>query len=73
MMPEEFAARAKSLAVFGEGLARYYAGSFAEARRIFSSIAAEDSAAGAYAEKCAELAAAAPPEGWNGVWVMTSK
>ena len=73
MMPEEFAARAKSLAVFGEGLARYYAGSFAEARRIFSSIAAEDPAAGAYAEKCAELAAAAPPEGWNGVWVMTSK
>jgi adenylate cyclase len=73
MMAEEFAARAKALAVFAEGLARYYAGSFEEAGRIFSSIAAEDPAAGAYAEKCAELAAAAPPEGWNGVWVMTTK
>ena len=78
MMPEEFAARKSSLAVFAEGLALYYAGSFAQAGRIFSRIAAEDPAAGAYAEKCAELAAAAereggPPTGWSGVWVMTSK
>jgi adenylate cyclase len=78
MMSEEFAARKKSLAVFAEGLALYYAGSFAEARRIFAGIAAEDPAAGAYAEKCAELIAAAQregalPEAWNGVWVMTSK
>ncbi len=78
MMPEEFASRKKSLAMFAEGLALYYAGSFTEARRIFTGIAAEDPAAGAYAEKCTELTAAAqregaPPEAWNGVWVMTSK
>jgi adenylate cyclase len=73
MLPEEYDARRKALAVFADGLALYYAGRFAEARRIFDGIAEEDPAAGAYAAKCAELAARSPEEGWNGVWVMTTK
>jgi adenylate cyclase len=77
MLPEQYEAKRKTLAVFAEGLALYYAGRFAEAKKAFDSIAAEDPPAASYVERCAELAAAAPegrpPEGWNGVWIMTSK
>jgi adenylate cyclase len=73
MPPQRFAAMAEILEVFDRGLHSYYEGRFAEAGGIFSSIAAADPPAAAYAEKCAQLLSSPPQEGWNGVWVMTSK
>ena len=77
MLPDQYEERRKALGVFAEGLALYYAGMFTEAKRVFDGIAAEDPPAAAYAERCADLLAASPdgraPEGWNGVWIMTSK
>ncbi len=73
MLPEQFAAKAATLEVFDRGLRAYYDGKFAEAKGIFSGIAATDPPAAAYAEKCDELIANPPQGEWSGVWVMTSK
>jgi adenylate cyclase len=73
MLPEQYAARKPTLEIFSRGLQEYYAGRFAEARRIFEEIAGSDPPAAAYTEKCAQLAAQPPGSGWNGVWVMTEK
>jgi len=50
----------------------FYAGRFPEARSAFEALAPRDPAAAKYAAKTAELGDAAP-DGWAGVWVMTSK
>lgn len=55
-----------------EALALFYRGEFAEAKKIFSAIAAEDAVAKAYVTKCDNLIAR-PPENWQGVWVITTK
>ncbi len=73
MTAEVFARKKPVLEVFDQGRNEYYAGRFAEAERIFESIAAEDPPASCYAEKCRKLIANPPQEGWNGVWVMTEK
>ncbi len=73
MTPEVYERRRQILDVFTRGLEQYYAGNFDEARRIFEGIAAQDPPASCYVEKCRELAAAPPRDGWSGVWVMTSK
>jgi adenylate cyclase len=72
-LPEAHAAARPLLESFAEGLAAFYSGSFGEAERLFARTASADPPAAAYKEKCRELAAAAAPEGWNGVWIMTSK
>ncbi|WP_316896621.1 adenylate/guanylate cyclase domain-containing protein [Pseudodesulfovibrio indicus] len=64
--------RKDALAAFGLGLARFYAGDFADAAEQFSALADKDPAADRYAAKCRELMADPPPE-WDGVWAMTSK
>ena len=73
MTPETYESRRPSLEVFDRGLREYYAGRFEEAQRIFETIAAQDPPASCYMEKCRELAAAPPRDGWSGVWVMTQK
>jgi len=73
MMPETFQRRRAVLDVFDRGRAEYYAGRFSEAQRIFESISREDPPASCYAEKCRQLIASPPKEGWAGVWVMTEK
>ena len=69
---EEYEARRPTLERFAEGLAAYYDGEFAGAETVFQSISAEDAPAARYADRCRELRSA-PPEQWEGVWVMTSK
>ncbi len=73
MLPEERAARGQALEVFDRGLKEFYAGRFAEARRIFDGISAVDPAAASYIRKCQALESSPPSEAWNGVWVMTEK
>ena len=73
MLPEEFAARTATLETFDRGLKEYYAGRFADAQRIFESVASADPPSAAYAKKCRQLAASPVEAGWSGVWVMTEK
>jgi adenylate cyclase len=73
MLPDQYAARKATLEVFARGLKEFYDGRFPEAVKVFQEISAVDPAASAYLEKCAQLAAHPPTEGWNGVWVMTEK
>jgi adenylate cyclase len=73
MLPEQHAQRRPTLEVFHRGLQEFYAGRFAEARRVFAEIAGQDPPAGVYELKCAELAEHPPAGAWNGVWVMTEK
>lgn len=68
-----FAAREKGLREFGRGLELFYAGRFAQARGIFSGLAASDPPSASYAAKCGELEASPPRGPWTGVWTMTSK
>ncbi|OHD22621.1 MAG: hypothetical protein A2064_07695, partial [Spirochaetes bacterium GWB1_66_5] len=72
-LPEAFTKARPLLESFAEGLRAFYAGRFGEAERLFARTASSDPPAAAYQEKCRELAAAATPEAWNGVWIMTSK
>jgi hypothetical protein len=60
------------LPVFSQGLQAFYSGDFDGAEKHFGAIADRDPAASCYVEKCRELRAA-PPNEWDGVWVMTSK
>ena len=72
MFPEEYAPQKARLETFAQGLALFYEGKFAPALEIFTTLRAVDPVAAAYIEKC-QAYLAAPPEGWQGVWVMTSK
>jgi adenylate cyclase len=72
MSADDFTGRRKVLAAFEKGLARFYAGDFAEGERIFSALAPRDPASAAYRDKCRELASS-PSTDWKGVWIMTEK
>ncbi len=65
-------ARAGILSAFATALQTYYAGWFQEAADLFEKIAGADRPASAYAKRC-RLLAAAPPDSWDGVWVMKEK
>jgi class 3 adenylate cyclase len=78
LVAAEGEAGAAALAVharFAEALAAYRARRFAEAGRAFSALAADtgDPPAQTFARRCAEYAAAPPPEAWDGVYVSASK
>ncbi len=73
MLPDQHAARKPTLEVFARGLREFYAGRFTEALKAFEEIADVDPPAAAYTEKCAQLAAQPPLDGWDGVWRMTEK
>ncbi len=73
MTAEEFAARRPLFESFDRGLRLYYAGSFAEAERVFRETAAADPPAAAYAARCRDLIEHPPQDEWRGVWVMTTK
>jgi adenylate cyclase len=73
MVVEEYARRKPVLDTFGQGLALFYEGQFADALAVFESIKDADPPAAHYLAKCRELMES-PPEGeWSGVWVMTQK
>ncbi len=72
MFPGEYEARKAVLETFARGLEMFYQGRFADALAIFSDISRMDAPAAAYGHKC-RFFLEAPPEHWNGVWVMTSK
>ncbi|HUX21579.1 MAG TPA: adenylate/guanylate cyclase domain-containing protein [Spirochaetia bacterium] len=72
MTPDEYALRQDTYRVFAKGLEAFYAGSFADAIALFSTIEDQDPAAAAYKSKCEKLAASAPGD-WDGVWIMTEK
>jgi adenylate cyclase len=72
MFREEYGAKREVLETFAKGLGLFYRGSFTRAREVFMSIQDRDPAAAAYAKKCRDYLIA-PPEQWNGVWVMTTK
>ena len=57
---------------FGTALAAYRRRDFAVARETFASLAG-DATAEVMAKRCAELAAAPPPEDWDGVYEQRSK
>lgn len=56
---------------FARALEAYYAGDFKEAAELFGSLP-DDAPAVSYTKRCRNLIAA-PPEAWDGVWVMESK
>lgn len=72
MPPEAFQDGKALYDIFDQGLALFYQGDFSAARKVFTTIQAEDPAAAAYVKKCDELLER-PPENWRGVWVATSK
>lgn len=72
MLPTEYASRKADLAIFAGGLAEFYRGRFDRAEAMFAVIRDRDPAARAYAGKCRVLSEA-PPDTWNGVWVVASK
>jgi adenylate cyclase len=72
MFPAEHASRKEDFRIFAQGLEAFYRGRFDKAEAIFAGLGDRDRAALAYRRKCRSLIEA-PPEGWNGVWVVTSK
>jgi adenylate cyclase len=70
--PLSAAAATSDQAAFAAALARYSAGEFTAAAREFACLADNDAVARRYAQRCRELATA-PPEGWDGVWRLSSK
>lgn len=58
---------------FHAALAAYDAQRFAAALAGFEALAAEDSAAAAYVERCRHYLAEPPGEGWDGAYTLTSK
>jgi adenylate cyclase len=72
MLREEYEQKKQLFETFAQGLVLFYEGKFAQALEVFSTIRDVDPPAAAYAEK-SRTYLTAPPEGWQGVWVMTSK
>lgn len=72
MTREEWDLRRSGLEQFSGGLNEFYAGRFAEASARFEKIQAEDKASAAYVLKCRRLMEA-PPQMWDGVWVVGEK
>ncbi len=57
---------------FADALALFYEGCFTEARVGFAALADRDAPSAKYVGKIDDMGGAAP-EGWKGIWVMTSK
>jgi len=57
---------------YEKGLALYRAGAFSEAIEIFKTCSSDGPAA-VMAERCSEFLQKGTPDGWNGVWILTSK
>lgn len=57
---------------FSDALTHFYEGRFPEARAGFAALADKDPASAKYVEKIDSMGTEAP-DGWKGVWVMTSK
>lgn len=57
---------------FGSALDAYYHGQFDKAHGLFATLTETDPVAAHYAVRCDQLRHA-PPESWNGVWVMDQK
>jgi adenylate cyclase len=72
MTAEEYENRKDILETFSQGLELFYKGKFSQALEIFSTLEALDPPAAAYAKKCRAILEA-PPDEWQGVWVMDSK
>lgn len=72
MTCKEFDKRRDVLGTFARGLALFYQGEFGKAQEVFSTIQNSDPPADAYVRKCRDLEGL-PPDGWQGVWVMSSK
>ena len=72
MRPESLPASKGKLTSFAAGLSAFQAGRFDEALAAFREVADGDPAAAAYIIQCEELIAA-PPDRWDGVWIMTAK
>ncbi|MBN1829928.1 MAG: adenylate/guanylate cyclase domain-containing protein [Deltaproteobacteria bacterium] len=70
--PADYDSRLQEFNRFGQGLAAFYKGDFAEAIGVFDKLLEGDPAAASYARQCRRLQEE-PPEAWGGVWVMTSK
>jgi len=58
---------------FAEALATYRRQDFAAARELFEALAATDKTSAIFAKRCAALAEAPPPAGWDGVYDQKSK
>lgn len=73
LLPEEITAEKQNImGKFAAALKLFYQGDFKQAQILFAEIAANDAAAKAYIQKCAELIAQ-PPANWQGIWVVTQK
>jgi adenylate cyclase len=72
MTAEKYKARKDILETFSQGLQLFYKGKFSQALEIFSTLQKLDPPAAAYAKKCRAIMEA-PPDEWQGVWVMDSK
>ena len=65
-----------AMGYFRDGLGKYRARAFNDARALFEKVLAinpHDKTAKLYVERCDQLIATAPPEDWCGVWVMEEK
>jgi len=72
MTSEGYETRKDILETFSQGLQLFYEGAFSQALEIFSTLQEVDPPAAAYAKKCRAIMEA-PPDDWQGVWVMASK
>ena len=72
MTKDEWNASEEIRGPFAEALAAFYQGRFPEAKAGFAALADRDAPAAKYLAKVESMGERAP-EGWKGVWVMTSK
>ncbi len=72
MFRQEHDSKKGALVAFAEGLDLFEGGSFGQAREIFLELGSNDPTAGIYAQECQRLMAA-PPEGWQGIWLLSTK
>ena len=72
MFAKDYPANAQVYETFANALDLFYKGEFEKALAIFDTQAEIDPASRSYADKCRFLMEN-PPQGFNGVWVMTTK
>ena len=72
MFAKDYPANAQVYETFANALDSFYKGEFEKALAIFDTQAEIDPASRSYADKCRFLMEN-PPQGFNGVWVMTTK
>ncbi len=69
----EYTEKKETLDIFSRALSLFYEGDIDAALPAFESVSTRDRPAFFYAQKCRELAAAALPGDWDGVWTASSK